>query len=414
MNKEYFDLLLKMKNKSRKPVSLFGKGESSTGAFRPFCLLSEQKIKAQPIFSYENLKSSTNEDFSGLKLRLVKMQAGLGSSVKRNDIIKKFQNRENLGSKGTDLFFPVGESKFRSVAHLQVLQAYNLRSSFGFSDVKIQFLVNDETSKQIESCVDSLDGELREVVAPEVFQEMMPTISESGELTNERLAPAGHGFIGFNEVYHALCSNEDELICIGNGEDLNSSPDEKILSHITQNNIPVVMITTTKTSADLKGGQMGIIKEGEKEIISIFEKAQAEESGQLEYFEKLGLREQDNESFFNTNMAIINTRALRGAFNRLDLSIESFLESIAPEVIQNVKIQNGKKFIQLESALGSVLLNMSAFFMRKTGENILHLCNVGELNRHKFFLPIKSREDYDFYLKNYEVSIPEFVLKPKK
>ena len=63
------------------------------------------------------------------------------------------------------------------------------------------------------------------------------------------------------------------------------------------------MITTTKTSSDLKGGQMGIRKEGEYEIISIFEKAQAEESNQLEYFEKLGLREQDGESFFNTNMA---------------------------------------------------------------------------------------------------------------
>ena len=132
---------------------------------------------------------------------------------------------------------------------------------------------------------------MREVIEPEISQEMMPTISESGELTRERIAPAGHGFIGFREIYHALSSERDEIICIGNGEDLNSTPDEKILGHVIKNGIPVVMITTTKTSLDLKGGQMGIKKEGENEIISIFEKAQAEESNQLEYFEKLGLRE---------------------------------------------------------------------------------------------------------------------------
>ncbi len=413
MNNEYFDLLLKMKDKSPEPMSLFCSKSNEGGIFTPFCLLDENKVKAQPVFLYESLRDHNSEIFKGHDLRLIKMQAGLGSSVKRDDIIMKYDNRESLGSKGTDLFFPVGENNFKSVVSLQVLQANYLKNYLPFSKVKLQFLVNEETSKQVASCIDSLDTSIKKVMEPEISQNMMPTISEAGELTRERVAPAGHGFIGFREIYQALSSEADEIVCIGNGEDLNSTPDEKILAHVIKNEIPVVMITTTKTSADLKGGQMGIRKEGEHEIISIFEKAQAEESGQLEYFEKLGLREQDGESFFNTNMAIINTKPLRDAFRGLDMSFEDFIEKIAPEVIKNVKIQDGKRFTQLESALGSVLLNMNSFFIKKSGRNILHLCNVGVENRYRFFLPIKKREDYDFYLEKYKVTTPQYTLNPK-
>ena len=50
------------------------------------------------------------------------------------------------------------------------------------------------------------------------------------------------------------------------------------------------------------------------------------------------------------------------------MSFEDFIEKIAPEVIKNVKIQDGKRFTQLESAIGSVLLNMNSFFIKMSGE----------------------------------------------
>ena len=87
------------------------------------------------------------------------------------------------------------------------------------------------------------------------------------------------------------------------------------------------------------------------------------------------------------------------------------MDNIAPEVIKNQKSQDGKVFTQLESALGSVLLNMGAFFNRNELSDALYLCNVGPVNRDKFFLPIKTRSDYDRYLKEYKVRLPDFVLR---
>ena len=88
--------------------------------------------------------------------------------------------------------------------------------------------------------------------------------------------------------------------------------------------------------------------------------------------------------------------------------------SIHPEVIKNVKEQNGKKFTQLESAMGSILLNMNSFFMKAAGKSILTIINIPEKERHNIFLPIKTRRDYDEYLKSYEVSAKTCRLVPKK
>ena len=412
MNKEYFDLLLKKMDESKKVMAMYCPKKCPGGEFKSFSLLDKSDLREHPIFHFEDLEEIKHDTLKSKRLRLVKMQAGLGSSVTRDDVLKKHTSRSELGAKGTDLFFPWGDKEeFLSVASLQIKQAANLKETSGFAEVKIQFLVNEETKKYVTECVESTDNELKEIVDVFIEQKKMPTLNQSGELTKERLAPAGHGFIGYAEIYRAITSNDDEIICIGNGEDLNSTPDLKVVSHMIEENIPVVMITTTKTAEDLKGGQMGIVKENQRNHLSIFEKAQAEESDQLKYFEELGLREGDQESYFNTNMAIINSKALRLAFEKLNLSPAEFMENIAPEVIKNQKTQNGKVFTQLESALGSVLLNMGAFFNRNELSDALYLCNVGPVNRDKFFLPIKTRSDYDRYLKEYKVRLPDFVLR---
>ena len=165
---------------------------------------------------------------------------------------------------------------------------------------------------------------------------------------------------------------------------------------------------------DMKGGQIAIKKTPFGDCLTIFEKAQAEESGQLKYFEELGLREGDRPAYFNTNVALINTEALRASFETLGMAPKEFMGNIHPEVIKNVKEQNGKKFTQLESAMGSILLNMNAFFVETVGKSLLTVINIPEEDRHKIFLPIKTRSDYDEYLEKYVVSPDSCRLVPKK
>ena len=130
--------------------------------------------------------------------------------------------------------------------------------------------------------------------------------------------------------------------------------------------------------------------------MAIVEKAQAEKADQLEYFQELGLRESDNRSLFNTNIVLINKKALKEFFNKyLDVSESEFLEILAPDLIKNKKEQHGKEFIQLEGAIGSTLLNLDKYFRVKFDKDLVHFLNLAPENREKFFLPIKKREDFD-------------------
>ena len=133
-----------------------------------------------------------------------------------------------------------------------------------------------------------------------------------------------------------------------------------------ENDWPVVMLTTTKTKSDKKGGQLGVLQKDGVDYITIIEKAQAEQSGQLELFEELGLREGDTPGLFNTNVVYFNKGALKKRLNELNLEHDQLIKEIAPDVIKNQKTQNGEVFTQLESALGSVILNLDALMRRRT------------------------------------------------
>ena len=132
-------------------------------------------------------------------------------------------------------------------------------------------------------------------------------------------------------------------------------------------------------------------------------------SGQLSYFEELGLRNDDREALFNTNIVVINETALREKFSLLkDVDLKSFLQAIAPDVISNTKEQDGKKFIQLESALGSVMLNLDRHFREHFDTSIVSIVNVSPEDREGFFIPIKKREDYDRLTEEYVASTENY------
>ena len=403
----YFESLYNqyVENHQRNVVLYDGENNSN---IIPLPLATKEQLSYIVIQDYEALSDVVSNKLQSFNLCICKMQAGLGTSVKRDDLVKKYTKRTSLGSKGTDLFVSY-QGKMISLAEVQLLLAEKLNKQNVFKSVSYLNLLNSETEKAVldiwnNAHIDtgksydetfSTGGLSRKV---ELNQLMMPTIAaESNEITFERVAPAGHGFLGFQILLDIFKSEkiEDELITIGNGEDIQSNPDTKILSWIADNNIPITMITTTKLKKDKKGGQIAIVDEG-KPYVSIIEKAQAEKSNQLEFFEEVGLREGDNKSLFNTNIVVINKKALKDKLNTLkNLTEEEFIKVISPDLIKNVKKQNGQEFIQLEGAIGSTILNLDMYFRKNAGQGVIGFLNLAPENRERFFKPIKTREEFD-------------------
>ena len=405
-NQEYYNSLYKKFNSNDSlDLSIFHADDNSESNIFPLALLADAEIaKDVNVVDYNELtvNRSLLEDVS---LRLVKMHAGLGSSVKRVDLLKKWVGRNELGSKGTDLYIELN-NKYVSLAELQLKQVEILNNKNLYKSVKIQNLVNDETVEQVDAIVSNYKDKIK--VLENIIQEKMPTINEGGEKTTERVAPAGHAFLGFYLLSNLMLENsvEKELIVIGNGEDLNSTVDEKISSWVFENDIPIVMITTTKLEKDKKGGQISLVKNEENNFVTIIEKAQAEKANQLSYFEEIGLREKDNKSLFNTNIVLINSKALKKKLDSLKekVSIDEFKDIISPDLIKNVKEQDGKKFTQLEGAIGSTLLNLDKFFRLNCDDQLISFLNLDEKAREQFFIPIKKIEDFNDILKKYNYS----------
>ena len=372
----------------------------------PLPIASDEERTHIVVQDYENLPEEISKKLKDYTLCICKMQAGLGSSLKRDDLLKKFTKRTQLGAKGTDLFINY-DGHFISLAEVQLQLARKTAESGIYQAVVYQNLVNDETDfavKEIWNNDDPFSGKkYAEVFSSnelsfrdELFQLKMPTIAESGGISFDRIAPAGHAYLGFSEILKIFNKDEveNEILVIGNGEDIKSTPDAKILSWVADNDIPITMITTTKLEEDKKGGQLAIVNEA-KPYVAIVEKAQAEKANQLTYFEELGLREGDARSLFNTNIVVINKKALKEKLQEANISAGEIKTILSPDLIKNVKEQDGKKFTQLEGAIGSTVLNLDKYFRQNHNGQLISFLNLAPENRRRFFVPIKKREDFD-------------------
>jgi UDP-N-acetylglucosamine pyrophosphorylase len=373
----------------------------------PLPIATDADIDFVAVQDYESLSREVSPLLKDFRLRICKMQAGLGTSVKREDLLKKYTNRKTLGSKGTDLFIEYNSARI-SIAEMQLLLAQKRASSGIYESVIFSNLINSETEDAVNGIWNNIHPfENKPYIeifnteklkkGNEIYQLMMPTISSDGSVSLERMAPAGHGFLGFNELLE-IFRNEDiknEILVVGNGEDLKSTPDDLILSWIAEKNVPIAMLTTTKLEKDKKGGQIAMVKE-KPAFITIVEKAQAEKANQLQYFEELGLRAGDKRSLFNTNIVVINKKALKEKFiAHLNISEEKFRQIISPDLIKNSKKKEQESYTQLEGAIGSSLLNLDKYFRKSYNQNLVSFLNLAPENREKFFVPIKTRDDFD-------------------
>lgn len=409
----------------------------------PTAIAPKQLLDQLPHVHHHELARSSKkyeESARGATLWIKKMQAGAGTSMNRGSYLSQVGRTRN-GAKGTDLFIELPEelqnqgAKAISLAEAQILQAIYDAECGKFKSIILHDLVSHETKNSISLLWDKpsfINPNLsyREIAAKmstrgilrrsgETIQALIPTLNETdgksgddlGKLCFDRLAPGGHGLFAFEALRvstheHLLPETQGSpLICsIGNGEDLSSTPDPILVGWMLEEKIPIAMVTTEKTSNDLKGGQIALVKRDDGlPYVTIIEQAQARATHQEILFEKLGIEiKTDGQiAFFNTNLALFNYSVLVPKLKTLvdEIGETEFLTLIAPDLILNKKQHKDsdgtiQSFIQLEGAMGSSLLNLDQYWREHYHESLVHFVNIDQRNRTQFFSPIKTAFDY--------------------
>ncbi len=440
LNEDYFELLLDKFRSGKKGLDF----EHAD----PVSIASQELLRELPYVNYEDLKKNGPELLKLAKtttLWLKKMQAGVGSSITRTSYLSRKKGADakkiKLGCKGTDLFAEIN-GKDVSIAELQLLQAIHDAEQGFYSMVIMQDVVSEETTCSIKElwkrhCFFETRKTYEEVFNglklsrfEEICQNHQPTIDANGELSKKRTNPGGHALVGISALRASYKEAERPVKdvaglvgVVGNGEDLGSSPDPLMVGWMVKNKVPAVMITTEKTELDMKGGQIALVKDKSDLVyVTIIEKAQAEQAGKLELFESLGLRQGDRPAFFNTNTAIFNYQALTPLVEELvnKMGEKEFMKAVSPDLIKNAKKQidsDGieRTYIQLEGAMGSVLLNFDRLCRQRLGKKAVHFINVEKKNRTKFFTPIKTAFDFllQFHSDVFELNVHSMRLENK-
>jgi hypothetical protein len=426
LNFAYFEGLLHSHFNLLKP-SLKPLAEKPTDSLADFyfstAVASKELMQELPLQSYHELLDTQNTaSAKSCALWIKKMQAGTGSSMTRNSYLAREKNialnEVKIGAKGTDLYTNYNDQKI-SLAEAQILQSFADVKQKLFGQIVLQDIVSEETSSSIKSLwgkkfpgkTHSYMAELQNI--PDlnhngvIRQSYLPTFNTDNQLSLNRMAPGGHGLFGVESILAALNSDicpqtpHSLISSVGNGEDLSSTPDVHMVAWMKDKQVPLAMVTTTKTHLDVKGGQVALYQEEGKVFIGMVEKAQAEENDQLDLFETLGLRPDDAECFFNTNMVLVNYEILTPKLQKLKdiVGEKKILQAISPDLIRNKKSQidmdgETRTYTQLEGAMGSAILNLDKLWRQEMSEPLVHILNVETEYRTRFFCPIKSAFDY--------------------
>ena len=362
-------------------------------------------------------------------LWIKKMQAGTGSSVSRTSYLaRRFgitADRVTIGAKGTDLFIDVPHPITGNVVQIPIVEAQILQSILDrkagvFGKIFFHDLVSSETQKAIHeiwkkpSLLDSkktYEELVQQTPGLERFratvQSHLPTLDEGGQITFERLAPGGHALFAVDALRATYkpelrpeATGNVLVSAISNGEDIGGTPDAWMVGWMIAERIPIVLVTTDKTAVDMKGGVISLLRSSEGDVsLTVLETAQAEAAGQGDIFKKA-------EGCASTNLTLFNYEVLVPKIEQLvsEIGEDQFLKIIAPDLIRNVKKQKDpagpagkeRKYLQLEGAMGSTLMNLDRYWRRMYGEPLVHLINVDRRHRTQFFSPIKSA--FDFYM----------------
>ncbi len=430
----------------RNPVKNSAKMEIGEDFFPSALLLAKERAK-MGVVNYSALASNikNREEAKSIIALFNPMEGGVGSSLKREkyitDVWKKLRlsGKPKLGSKSMDEYFTVmldGHQEIVSIAEARLLGLANLADNKIYSKVIYQPLLSYATIESMQMLLrrpcledrlagtdiprsyrDWIEQKAGINLAKSPIQGLFPTINKDNEILSiDRVAPGGHGQWGVKEFIDAIndrlpVDDRNLISTIYNGDGINNEPDEIMIGWMHKNRVPIALITTTKTGLDMKGGQIGKTSNKNKFYLDILEVAQAKTNDQLKLFEQMGLTKGEaGAQYFNTNTVIINWGVVAPFLKDLVEIIgeNEFNTVICPVLIQNDKIQNGKKYTQLEGGIGSVMLNLNRYLSLTEDETIIALMkkhdieqmvkiiNVEAEHRTSFFTPVKSAFDFWF------------------
>lgn len=395
-------------------------------------------------FKYVNYnavkKQFTGEYARTAVLLLKKLNAGTGSSLNRLNYFLKRADLlpfSEMGAKGTDLLVKIPDPKNPqkqievTIAELQLLQAWHIANSKEYAEVVLQDVVGPETQKRLAAL-----WQKPSLVNPEktyaelfqsthglgrtgsLFQSHVPALDQQGHLSYRRYAPAGHGLFAVDALQAVLrpadlpkVGNKKLIAAIANGEDLNSLPDPAIVEWTIKNRIPIVLVTTDKTSIDKKTGLVTLVKDQKSDEIylKVMDTAEAEAAGQLEHFQNLN-------GLVSTNLTLFNYEVLREKLK--NISEAELLKAMAPDLVPNWKEQKDsdgvtRKYLQLEGTMGTVIFNLDRFYRSRFGEPLVSIVNIQADVRTQFFSPVKSAFDYflQFHTDRFAIDPKTYMLQ---
>lgn len=407
--------------------------------FIPSSLMTEkERADVLGVVPYELLKGNAYylQNAQGVHVRFHPMDAGLGSSVIRDEYLQEMAgviDRQALqgkkGSKSTDLYLPYmqadGSIGYMSIAEVKINRIISEASRYG--GISLTPIVNDDSLPAMAAVYDQYEPYFQQQNIQNgrwLKQGDLPTWDiQEGRFSKEHMAPGGHGQAGVM-LLHEIMSAEDQGVptvrAIFNGDGPNNFVTPEMVAY-TAEEAGIVMITTTRTPADVKGGIIGgkVHTDGSMSP-DICELAQAKKAQQTELFMRLGLADSiedasipadrthsQGEQYFNTNTALMNESVLRPFLLALkeQMSTAEFDALLTPELMLNTKEKNGKQFDQLEGALGSLILRLNEAVQHDAliggiwkevsgGKQFLKIINTNPQDRDETFTPNKFPIDF--------------------
>lgn len=430
LNWNYFFSLYrnKMSGKSKRPIWIYEQGNRSEGGLiaYPVTMAPPQMLKFLRKVEYTDLKESTepyDQIAKNSVLWVKKMQAGSGSSLIRSRYLSHRlgvgESHVRIGAKGTDLLIDIPDpenpiqKKAITLAEAQILQTIRAVERGELAEAVFHDLVSSETESSLREiwakpALNHPSISYEEMIRqhPQLshfgvtHQSFVPTLDQENRLSLNRTAPAGHAIFAVDALRAAYReelrpkTQRPLISAISNGEDLSSAPDPLMIGYVIQNRAPITLITTERSLADAKGGMMALLDEEGFVSLTVLETAQAKEAGQEALFSRL-------PGLASTNLTLFNYNALTPLLTREveEIGEDELMKIISPDLISNVKEQRdldgvNRKYLQLEGAMGSTIMNLDRYWRRKYGEPLVHLINVDRRHRTEFFSPVKSAFDY--------------------
>ncbi|HLD29677.1 MAG TPA: UTP--glucose-1-phosphate uridylyltransferase, partial [bacterium] len=433
--------------------------------FNSALLTKEEREKDLNASELTELDKDPDNREAARKVRVINypMNGGIGSSVLRKGWLAGIWDKLGrigeafLGAKASDLYIEVeynGEKKMVSISEAKILRLLTETGSGQYAGVELVEMASTETEESINILFDSPcliepGKSYREVLKERGFyrdmmlQAGLPTIDkETGKLTDKRVAPGGHGQWGVMLLLEALKmqvpeGDEGLVGAVYNEDGINHLPDPTIVGWMHRTRVPMVLLTTTKTTLDMKGGQIGIVRLPDGRVKKdMLELAQAKNNGQEQMFYDMGLSVgEKGAQYFNTNMALLNYQVLVPFLKDLVgvIGIEEFNRIISPPLIKNTKKQRDadgveREYIQMEGLIAAVLFGLDTYLaltdnaevkgvLKKHGiERLLSIVNVDQERRTDFFTPVKNAFDFwfQFYSDYFTFSTESWKLKSNR